>query len=283
MQSLKRTHLPKLLDNPDLHIDEAVFAQDARQRVGLTELEEIRSIRQRHVYPAVLPDRAEHDPIAVPCRRLAPNAECSPAAEVSGLDFSAEAVAIARRNISDVEFTEGNAQNLPYAAGIFDCVLCGYGLMHLPEPDRALSEMLRVLKPGGRAAFSVWGEPAPGNGYGLMFGAIKQHGRLDVPLPDGPDFFQFSEPDALPGVLGEYGFVDVEVRIVQQLWEMRRPGDLLDAILDGAVRLRAVLKAQELDAFVAIRQAVEAGMETFRSGNSYRMPMPAVVVGARKP
>ncbi len=75
----------------------------------------------------------------------------------------------------------------------------------------------------------------------------------------------------------------VEVRTVPQFWHMPRPGDLLDAILDGAVRLRAVLKAQELDAFVSIRREVEEGMEMFRSGDLYRVPMPAIVAGGRKP
>jgi hypothetical protein len=64
---------------------------------------------------------------------------------------------------------------------------------------------------------------------------------------------------------------------------MPRPGDLLDAILDGAVRLRAVLKAQESNALVRIRRAVEEGMETFRSDDSFRVPMPAIVAGAMKP
>lgn len=64
----------------------------------------------------------------------------------------------------------------------------GYGIIHVPEPNRALAEMRRVLRPGGRVAISAW-EPSPNNGFGLMMGAIKAHGQLDVPLPHGPDFF----------------------------------------------------------------------------------------------
>jgi hypothetical protein len=57
----------------------------------------------------------------------------------------------------------------------------------------------------------------------------------------------------------------------------------MDAILEGGVRLRALLKAQDASAFAAIRQAVEAGMEEFRSEHTYKVPMPAVVAAGKKP
>ena len=81
-------------------------------------------------------------------------------AEAIGLDFSLEAVELASKLVPNGHFERGDAQALPYAAESFDAVLCGYGLMHLPEPAAALREMLRVLRPGGRTALSVWDQLA---------------------------------------------------------------------------------------------------------------------------
>src|SRR5215207_7581702 len=204
-------------------------------------------------------------------------------AAVTGLDFAPNVVAAARRNVRGVDFREGDAQELPYGAGTFDRVLCGYGVIHLPEPDRAIAEMFRVLVPSGRAALSVWARPAAGNGYGLLFGAVKQHGRLDVPLPHGPDFFQFSDPTELRDILSEFGFVDVEVCTTDQFWDLSIPADLVNASLEGGGRLRALLKAQEPAVLAAIRRAVKASIEQFRSGDTYRVPMPAVIAAGNKP
>jgi ubiquinone/menaquinone biosynthesis C-methylase UbiE len=64
-------------------------------------------------------------------------------ATARGLDFAPEVVAIARRNAPDLDFDEGDAQQLPYPAESFDKVICGYGIIHLPDPQRALAEMHR--------------------------------------------------------------------------------------------------------------------------------------------
>ena len=77
-------------------------------------------------------------------------------AEAVELDFSVQAVELAHRLVPKGRFQQGDAQALPFPAGSFDAVLCGYGVMHLPEPAAALREMLRVLCPGRRAVLSVW-------------------------------------------------------------------------------------------------------------------------------
>jgi ubiquinone/menaquinone biosynthesis C-methylase UbiE len=91
--------------------------------------------------------------------------------------FCRQDVAAVRRNAPMVDCQQGDAQNLPYEENAFDAVVCGYGIIHLPQPDRALAEMRRVLRPGGRVAVSVWQAPAPTNGFGLVLGAVKAHGR----------------------------------------------------------------------------------------------------------
>jgi SAM-dependent methyltransferase len=81
-------------------------------------------------------------------------------ARVKGLDLSPVLLEDARKNAAivsaPIEFTEGDAEALPYKDGEFDVVLSQFGHMFAPRPEVVVREMLRVLKPGGRIAFSTW-------------------------------------------------------------------------------------------------------------------------------
>lgn len=81
-------------------------------------------------------------------------------ATVSGLDLAPALLVEARRNATLIEapiaFQEGDVEALPYPDAHFDVVVSQFGHMFAPRPERAIAEMLRVLKPGGRIAFSTW-------------------------------------------------------------------------------------------------------------------------------
>jgi len=81
-------------------------------------------------------------------------------ARVTGLDLSPILLERARHNASlaqvEIEFLEGDAEALPFPDHSFDAVLSQFGHMFAPRPGVVISEMLRVLKPGGRLAFSTW-------------------------------------------------------------------------------------------------------------------------------
>jgi ubiquinone/menaquinone biosynthesis C-methylase UbiE len=70
---------------------------------------------------------------------------------VTGVDLSDGMLAIARDRVDDAAVTlqQGDAHDLPFPAGSFDTVVCTFGLCAIPDPDRALHEMVRVLRPGG--------------------------------------------------------------------------------------------------------------------------------------
>lgn len=103
-------------------------------------------------------------------------------ARVRALDLAPALLERARHNAAiagvDIEFTEGDVEALPYADGEFDVVLSQYGHMFAPQPAIALGEMLRVLKPGGRIAFSTW---PPDMFTGRMFGLVSRY----LPPPPG--------------------------------------------------------------------------------------------------
>ena len=67
-----------------------------------------------------------------------------------GLDISSKLIALARRKFPDIDFHEGDAENLPFADGAFDGVLLSGLIHHFPDQRRLAAEVFRVLKPGGR-------------------------------------------------------------------------------------------------------------------------------------
>ena len=84
---------------------------------------------------------------------------------ITGLDISHTFVEIARRNATqagvEVDFQQGNASNMPFPDASFDFLLCRAAFKNFSEPVRALQEMYRVLKPGGRALIIDLRKDAP--------------------------------------------------------------------------------------------------------------------------
>src|SRR5262247_1441738 len=205
-------------------------------------------------------------------------------AAVSGLDFAEAVVSAAMRNVPGATFRQGDAQALPYPDASFEAVLCGYGLIHLSDPAVALAEMVRVLAPGGRLAASAWERPEPDNGFGLLYRAMWEHGRLDVGLPHGPDFFQFSEPARMRAALSAASLVDVQITSVSQACRFEAPADFVEAMLAGAVRAKALLEAQDPRALATIREVVARGAARFVGAEgACHLPMPGLVGSGAKP
>jgi SAM-dependent methyltransferase len=197
-------------------------------------------------------------------------------AEAMGLDFAGAAVELARKLVPKGNFQQGDAQALPFPAASFDAVLCGYGLMHLPDPAAALRETLRVLRPGGRTAVSVW--DATGFGFALVYEAVRARGRMDVGLPHGPDFFQFGSPEKMSAAFKEAGFADVEAYSINQDWHIANADRYMESILTGTVRARAVLAAQSGDAADGVRAYIADYLTRFRAPNGQLVvPMPAII------
>lgn len=74
---------------------------------------------------------------------------------IVGLDISATFVEIAQEKAKeagvDIDFRLGNAAHMPLGDGLFDCIVCSAAFKNFAEPVKALDEMFRVLKPGGKA------------------------------------------------------------------------------------------------------------------------------------
>ncbi len=203
-------------------------------------------------------------------------------AAATGVDFAAAMVAKARERHPDLEFREGDAEALPFEDGGFDAVTCSFGLLHFPEPDKAIAEAHRVLASGGRYAFTVWSTPDKVQYFGLVLGAVFEHGDPDVPLPAGPDVFRFSDPEECKRTLTAAGFVDAEARELP-LSGTYTVEEVVESVYSGTVRTRAMVMAQEEDVRRRIDQAIVENVKPLEKDGRVELAMPAVMASGRKP
>jgi ubiquinone/menaquinone biosynthesis C-methylase UbiE len=203
-------------------------------------------------------------------------------AQVLAVDFSSAMIAQARQIYPEVDFREGDAEQLPFAAEIFDAGVMNFGILHLARPDEALREGCRVLKSGGRFAFTAWAPPEETVGFRIVLRAIQEHGTLDVQLPEGPPFFRFGNPEESVRSLTEAGFTSPQVVKVPQLWRLPVRGGLFEAMKESTVRTAGLLRSQSPKALARIADAIRAGTEPYRKGDVLDLPMPAVLASGTK-
>ena len=204
-------------------------------------------------------------------------------ATVLGVDFSPAMVAQARQLHPGVDFRAGDAEQLPLGNGLFDAAAMNFGILHLGRPEQALVEAHRVLRSGGRFAFSVWAPPQETIGFGIVLRAVELHGEPRVDLPEGPPFFRYSDPDECIRGLVVAGFESPSVAKVSQLWRLPAGDGLFNAMKDSTVRTAGLLRAQKPTVLNKIRDAMRAELAKYTKGDVANLPMPALIASGIKP
>jgi SAM-dependent methyltransferase len=163
---------------------------------------------------------------------------------VVGLDANPGMLAVARRLAPALEWREGAAESLPCADGSFDCVVSQFALMFFADRRRALREMVRVLRPGGRLAVAVWDSLERNPAYAAEVTLLDRVGGR----PAGDALrapFVLGDRRELASLLADAGLASAEIATQRGAAEFPSARIMVEADLRGWLPVMGVTLSEE--------------------------------------
>lgn len=174
-------------------------------------------------------------------------------ANVTGIDVADAMIEIAQRRVPAGRFERGSAEALPLPDAAFDAVVGNFVILHLGHPDRGASEARRVLRVGGRCAFSVWDVLEVNKALAVFHSAVERAGGVPPDdVPTGPPMYEFGDDDAFAGLLRDAGFDEVTITRCSGTLRIA-PGEWWESVLRSTPRTGTLVARQTPEMQAEIR------------------------------
>ncbi|HEU0304413.1 MAG TPA: methyltransferase domain-containing protein [Gaiellaceae bacterium] len=147
-------------------------------------------------------------------RRVGPSGAVL-AADISSNILEYAALEARAEGLANVATRVMDGENLAVDDGSFDAVISRVGLIYFPDQQRALGEMRRALREGGRFSAIVYSTPERNAFFAIPVSVIRRRAGLPAPAPGMPGPFSLGQPGALEAAYDEAGFGEIEVLSVE--------------------------------------------------------------------
>jgi ubiquinone/menaquinone biosynthesis C-methylase UbiE len=210
-----------------------------------------------------------------------------PQGHVTALDLSPELLAIAveraqARGLENFSSRQADAHDLPFPDDSFDLATCRFGVMFFSDCNRALRELHRVLKPGGRACFLAWGrfeQPY----WSSTVAIVHKHAGGPLLAPGAANMFRFAETNSLAGALTSAGFpqVNEETKTLPWSWS-GPPEEVWEYTQSVSTPFRPLLERVPREKWSEIHAEVHQAIRKYYDGQAVNFGVTVVLASGRK-
>jgi ubiquinone/menaquinone biosynthesis C-methylase UbiE len=206
----------------------------------------------------------------------------SPDVRLVATDLNADMIAIAKKTVADqrVEWAVADALELPFDSGSYDLVVCQFGLMFVPDKGRALSEMCRVLKVGGRILLNTWNRMENSPAFFLADQIVSKYFPEEPPMFFHVPFSLHDEKE-LALLFGRAGFRDCSISPVKKMVRSDSAADAAIGIMEGTP-IYPTINNRNPELLPVIRKELEIVLGERFGVEPMITPMQAWVVDGRR-
>ena len=198
------------------------------------------------------------------------------------LEFAAGAAA--SEGLDNVETLEADGEDLSgVPAESFDAAISRVGLIYFPDQHRALTEIVRVLRPGGRISSIVYSTPDRNGFFSVPVGIIRRIAGLPAPGPGLPGPFSLGSPGVAEAAYQATGITDITVTTVPSPVHLASAAECVRFEQESFGALHQMLSGVDEETRAGAWREIEEALAQFDGPDGFVGPCEMLVVSGTRP